>query len=231
MKKIAINILMCFMTGLIHSQNTATAKAIDKADWERILTASVQQQAGIEYPIFKVFQFKDSKGVGLVVLTESKEHENTKGEPINSAVTAFMLRGSGSLYDVEWENRHYISKNFQEERSIWFWSKYIECRDIDQDGESETILVFGTSGVNGFDDGRVFVEIYYKGKLISIEHQNAVKDFNRMTNISPEFYSIPKSIQNKVISKMKQMVASKQTIFPANWEQKMAMKKTDIQEQ
>ena len=36
------------------------------------------------------------------------------------------------------------------------------------------------------------------------------------------------SVQNKVIYKMKQMETAKQTIFPNNWEQKMATKKTII---
>jgi hypothetical protein len=48
--------------------------------------------------------------------------------------------------------------------------------------------------------------------------------------INPAFYKLPSAIQDKVKYKMKQMVSAKQTIFPNNWEQSMAMKKTEIRE-
>lgn len=219
---------MVLVTAFSYAQDKTIAHSINKQGWEEELTPAVQIEMGIEYPIFKVYEFEDSKGPALVVLTESNESKNAKGEPVNSAVTAFMLRGSEGNFTKEWENTHDISKDFQEESSIWYWSKYFECSDADKDGESETFLVFGTAGMNGFDDGRVFIEIYYKGKLYSIEHQNAVKDMGRMLNISPGLYKLPQAVQNKVIYIMKQIETAKQTIFPNNWEQKMAMKKTDI---
>ena len=230
MKKIFISLATCLIIGSCTGQEANPATAITQQAWEAQLPANVQLELGIEYPIFKVFQFADNKGSGLVVLTESNEDENEKGEPINSAVTAFMLRGSNGDFKKVWENTHDITKDLQTESSIWYWSKYFETSDVDQDGEAETFLVFGTAGDNGFDDGRVFIEVYYKGKLFSIEHQNAVKDMDRITSISPALYTLPQSIQSKVIAKMKQMVAAKQSIFPNNWEQKMASKKTVIKE-
>ena len=230
MKKIIISLATIFAATISFAQDATIAHSINREAWEEALDIATQIQVGIEYPIFKVYEFEDSRGPALIVLTESNESKNAKGEPINSAVTAFMLRGSDDLYDKEWENTHDISKDVQSESSIWYWSKYFDCMDVDKDGESETFLVFGTAGDNGFDDGRVFIEIYYKGSLISIEHQNAVKDMNRILLISPEFYTIPKAVQDKVKYKMKQMVTAKQAIFPNNWEQSMAAKKTEIRE-
>jgi hypothetical protein len=228
MKKILISFATFFAVANGFAQDATIAHSINKESWEEELDVASQIQVGIEYPIFKVFEFEDSRGPALIVLTENNIGKNAKGEPINSAITAFMLRGSDGLYDKEWENTHDITKDVQSESSIWYWSKYFDCMDVDKDGESETFLVFGTAGDNGFDDGRVFIEIYYKGSLISIEHQNGVKDMERITLVSPEFYMIPQSVQNKVIYKMKQMETAKQTIFPNNWEQKMATKKTII---
>ena len=230
MKKILTGFALLFVFALIYSQDATIAHSINREGWEEELPANVQVELGIEYPVFKVYEFEDSNGPALIVLTESNEDKNAKGEPINSTVTAFMLRGSEGNYEKVWENTHNITKDHLSESSIWYWSKYFETSDADKDGESETFLVFGTAGDNGFDDGRVFMEVYYKGKLYSIEHQNAVKDMDRITSISPGLYTLPQSVQNKVIYKMKQMVAAKQAIFPNNWEQKMAAKKTIIRE-
>ena len=230
MKKIFISLATCLIIGSCTGQESSPAKAMTQQAWDVQLPANVQLELGIEYPIFKVFEFADNKGKGLIVLTESNEDENEKGEPINSAVTAFMLRGTNGKFKKVWENTHDITKDVQSESSIWYWSKYFETSDVDKDGEAETFLVFGTAGDNGFDDGRVFIEVYYKGKLISVEHQNAVKDVDRILSVSPALYTLPQSIQNKVMEKMKQMVAAKQSIFPNNWEQKMASKKTVIKE-
>ena len=230
MKKIFIGFTTFFGVAIAFAQDASIAHSINREAWEEEITPAVKADLGIEYPIFKVFDFVDSKGPALVVLTESNESKNAKGEPINSAVTAFLLRGSEGNFTKEWENTHDISKEVQKEKSIWYWSKYFDCLDVDKDGESETFLVFGTAGINGFDDGRVFIEIYYKGNLVSIEHQNGVKDMERILLITPKFYQLPNSVQDKVKYKMKQMVTAKQTIFPNGWEQKMAGKKTEIRE-
>ena len=166
----------------------------------------------------------------MIVLTESNESVNTKGEPVNSALAAFLLRGSNGNFEKEWENTHDIKKDKQNEKSIWYWSKYFECSDANKDTESETFLIFGTSGENVFDDGRVFIDIYYKGQLISIKHQNSVTDLDRITLINPVFYKLPQAVQDKVIYKMKLMINAKQAIFATNWEQNMANKITEIRE-
>ena len=230
MEKILISLVSVFAITWSCAQDNHIAHTINQQAWEEEISPAVKIEMGIDLPIFKVYQFEDSKGDGMLVLTESNESKNAKGEPVNSTVTAFMLRGSEGNFTKEWENTHDISKDVQNDKSIWYWSKYIDCMDVDKDGESETVLVFGTSGMNGFDDGRVFLEIYYKGKLISIEHQNAVKDMDRILLISPAFYKLPAALQDKVKYKMKQMMTAKQTIFPNNWEQKMAKKSTIIRE-
>lgn len=230
MRKILISLLSVFALSMSCAQDKHIAHSINRESWEEEISPAVMAEMGMDFPIFKVYQFEDSKGEGTLVLTESNESKNAKGEPLNTTVMAFMLRGSDGNFTKVWENVHDISKDVQNEQSIWYWSKYVECMDMDKDGESETILVFGTSGQNNFDDGRVFIEIYYKGNLISIEHQNGVKDLERITLINPAFYKLPSAIQDKVKYKMKQMVSAKQTIFPNNWEQSMAMKKTEIRE-
>ncbi|MFC6267396.1 M949_RS01915 family surface polysaccharide biosynthesis protein [Frigoriflavimonas asaccharolytica] len=230
MKKMIISFAVFFAVASCFAQDKSIAHSINKAAWEEEISPEVMAEMGIEYPIFKVFQYEDLKGEAMIVLTENNVSKNSKGEPVNTAISAFLLRGSNGNFTKEWENSHDISKDAQSESSIWYWSKYFDCMDVDNDTESETFLVFGTAGDNGFDDGRVFIEIYYEGKLISIEHQNAVKDMDRILLISPDFYKLPGVVQEKAKYKMKQMVTAKQAIFPNNWEQKMAAKKTEIRE-
>ena len=230
MKKILISLATFLAVANGLAQDKSIAHSINRESWEEEISPAVMVEMGIEFPIFKVFQYEDLKGEGMIVLTENNVSKNAKGEPINTAISAFMLRGSNGNFTKEWENLYDISRDEKDETSIWYWSKYFDCMDVDNDTESETFLVFGTAGKNGFDDGRVFMEIYYEGKVISIEHQNAVKDMNRVLMISPDFYKLPGVVQEKAKYKMRQMVTTKQAIFPNNWEQSMAAKKTNIKE-
>uniref|UniRef100_UPI00404972F8 M949_RS01915 family surface polysaccharide biosynthesis protein n=1 Tax=Flavobacterium sp. TaxID=239 RepID=UPI00404972F8 len=217
--------------GCGYAQNVSTAQPVNEEVWKKVVTEEIKQEMGIKYPVFKVFQFQDTKGVALIVLTESNDTVNAKAEPINTTVAAFLLRESDGNFKKEWESKYSIANNLQNESSIWYWSKYFECIDVDNDGEFELFLVYGTAGINGLDDGRVFIELFHKGKSSTIAHQNAINDSFRITTISPSFYTLPKEVKNKGIQKMQLMVTAKQAIFPTNWEENMAKNQVEINEQ
>ena len=95
---------------------------------------------------------------------------------------------------------------------------------------ADLIIVYGTTALNGYDDGRIKIIIYYKGQKIAIRHQNGMLDFERETIIDKAFYSLPTGLQSAVKQKMELMQKNNQAIFPAGWQLAMKNKKTTINE-
>ena len=91
-------------------------------------------------------------------------------------------------------------------------------------------MVYGTSGDNGLDDGRLKILVYFKNKKFAVRHQNGVLDFERNTRIDSAFYLLPGEIINSVTSIMKNIIDNDQAIFPNGWEKAMDGKKTYIEE-
>ena len=117
-----------------------------------------------------------------------------------------------------------------EEKSIWFWSKYIELNDIDGDKIIEPIITYGTSGINGTNDGRIKILTYYKNNKSAIRHQNGILDPERNTKPDKEFYELPSQIQIRVKEIMKGMTLDNNAIFPYGWEEAMMNKKLAFDE-
>ena len=102
--------------------------------------------------------------------------------------------------------------------------------DFDKDGLIDPIIIYGTSGNNGTEDGRIKILIYYKGKKHAIRHQNGSLDFERNTQVDADFYNLPISIQKHVRKVMKKMTDNNHAIFPYGWEENMDAKKTYFDE-
>ena len=66
--------------------------------------------------------------------------------------------------------------------------------------------------------------MYYKGKKIGIRIQNGVLDDERNFSVDADFYSLPKKIQDKILSQMNFMVENNHSLLPYGWQKKMAKK-------
>lgn len=53
-----------------------------------------------------------------------------------------------------------VANKDEMEASIWFWTNYSGFADLDKDGLIDPILIYGTSGMNNTDDGRVKILTY-----------------------------------------------------------------------
>lgn len=88
------------------------------------------------------------------------------------------------------------------ESTIWFWTSDISFKDYDGDGLIEPVIVYGTWGINGYDDGRVKIIIFYKGKKVAIRHQSSVLDGGRSTEYDAAYESLPKKLKEDLEVKM-----------------------------
>lgn len=218
-----------FWTSFGFSQTNSTSRILEDNQVDSIFTKVIKTQLNINYPIFRVYQYNDASGNHFFVLTENKAEDNKNTDTIQG----FNILETNGKLKIEWHLTDFILKNGNEnseEFSIWFWTKYISFTDINNDGLIDPIIVYGTTGINGTDDGRVKILTYYKGEKRAIRHQNGVLDFERHTQVDSLFYELPDIINEYVKSLMKKMTENNHTIFPHGWETAMKNKELKFDE-
>ncbi len=191
-----------------------------------IFTENKKEQLGIEFKIWKVYDYKDKTGNYYLVLTENKSDEN-EGARDNLSIKAFNFKIENEIWKKTFETNDFKENH---ENGIWFWTRYIYTEDFDNDGIVEPFIIYGTSGMNNYDDGRIKILIYHKGKKVGVRIQNGVLDDERNMKIDKEFYSLPKKIQEKVLEQMNAMVNNNHSILPYGWQEKMKKKMLFIEE-
>lgn len=191
-----------------------------------IFTEKKKKQLGIEFKIWKVYDYKDKTGNYYLVLTENKSDEN-EGARDNLSIKAFNFKIENEIWKKTFETNDFKENH---ENGIWFWTRYIYTEDFDNDGIVEPFIIYGTSGMNNYDDGRIKILIYHKGKKVGVRIQNGVLDDERNMKIDKEFYSLPKKIQEKVLEQMNAMVNNNHSILPYGWQEKMKKKMLFIEE-
>lgn len=209
------------------NENNSKYKTISEEKINEIFTKEKRKELGINFNIWKVYDYKDKTGEYYLVLTENKFREPAGGNVFNNSIKALNFKRQENRLIKTFETNDTKGK---EEASIWFWTRYIYIEDFDNDGIIEPMVIYGTSGYNGYSDGRIKILLYYKGKKIGVRIQNGVLDDERNFSVDANFYTLPKKIQDKIIEQMNLMVENNHSILPYGWEKKVAKKMTFIQE-
>ena len=231
MTRIILSILTVVLFNTIYAQKpVATPGILSSKQIDMIFPDSVKHRLGITYPVYRVYQYSDRSGKYYCILTESSDSVNHKGDTLNHFIRAVTCKiGSGGLEKIR-EMNDQVTEGPNEEDNIWFWTKYIEFADYDNDGLVEPLIIYGSTGMNGHDDGRIKFLIYYKDQKIAIRHQNGVLDFERETRVDKGFYLLPLRLQSSVKQKMGEMEKRDQAIFPRGWQAAMKERKTVFNE-
>jgi hypothetical protein len=192
---------------------------------ELIFNDSIKTLFKIDLPIFKVYQYKQHEDTALLVLTESNTSRfyDTIAPP-NTQIKAYSFNRKNGKLALNWEIKDFCRKENQElegEENIWFWTKYLSISDLNQDKIIDPIIVYGTFGINGYDDGRIKILIVNQNKKIWIRHQNGILDFERNTQVDMAFYSLPLEIQNHVKTIIEDLIENEFAIFPYGWQEAM----------
>lgn len=218
-----VKYFICFLltffnlTLLEAQQKSSASELLTHKQIETIFTDSIKKEFKINYPIFKVYKYTDKSGNFLCILTESNDSIVNNKDTFNHSIKAINLKIDKNNLVKVWELNDNTIKNEKEENSIWFWTSYFDFKDFDNDGLVEPIIVYGTSAMNGFDDGRIKFITFYKGQKIAIRHQNGVLDNERQTQIDKAFYSLPQKLKDNIKSKMTLMEKQNKAIFTATW--------------
>ena len=219
---------VCFLN-INAQQKRIITEILTSKQITELFSEPVRSSLNITFPIFRVYKYTDKADILYCVLTESQDKINAGKDTLNSQIKAIQVKSENDQFIKLWEINDQLIKD-KEEKSIWFWTKYADFKDADADGLADPIIVYGTTALSGYDDGRIKIIIYHKGQKIAIRHQNGVLDFERETSVDKAFYALPAPLQTAVLQKMELMQKNKQAIFPAGWQLAMKNKKTTINE-
>ena len=211
----------------VSTEQNSKYKTLSEEKIKEIFTDLKRKELGINFRIWKVYDYADKTGKYYLVLTEDGDAKNAEKYPMNTAIKAFNFKIDGKVWTKIFETN---DTKHPEETSIWFWTRYVYVEDFDNDGIIEPIIFYGTNGYNGYDDGRAKILLYYKGKKIGIRIQNGVLDDERNFSVDADFYNLPKKIQDKIFEQMNFMVENNHSILPYGWQKKVAKKMTFINE-
>ncbi len=224
MKKIILSLAIIAMALFAEAQ-TANSKVLTNAEVNKIFTESTKRLFEINYPIFRVYQYKNNNYKFYLTLTESIDEVNGK-DSISKNIKAFIFKEYNEELNKEQEINDNIIPTQNEEYNISFWTKYTS---FEKTGATVVpIIVYGTKGMNNYMDGRIKIIIIYNNQKIAIRHQNAVLDGERLTKIDKAFYNLPANIQNATKNKLKEMEKANHAILGHNWEAQMKNKKFEI---
>ncbi|PVH25954.1 hypothetical protein DC487_08520 [Sphingobacterium corticibacter] len=223
MRLLLIGFAFLLCSGQSFSQtNRVHTTIVSVAETKSLLNDSICQSLGITYPIFRVYRYTDVTGTNYSVMTESNDLITADGDTVSTKIKVLhLLEERGQLRRL-WEVNDQIK---EEETFIRIWTKFVDFGDHDNDGIIEPILVYGTSALNGYDDGRIKILICGKAQKIGIRHQNGVLDDERMTTVDATFYHLPISIQDAVREKIVLLEENDLAIFPYGWQDAMKQKK------
>ena len=208
------------------------ANMLPKPKAAKVFNGDVKSKLGITFPVVRTYSYTDTSGKYYMVLTE-KFDGIKDGDTVHKTIKAFNFKSTAAGPEKQWEVNDATEKaqpDYEGETSMWFWTKFCVFQDIDKDGIADPILVYGTTALNGTDDGRVKILVYYKGKKIVIRHKNGTLDDERNTQVDAAFYSLPMVLQNQVTYLMKQIMENGVAIFPYGWEKNMKKHKLEFSE-
>lgn len=222
MRQLLFVFAFLFFCGKSFSQGkNVHATIVNAEEAKLLLNDSIRESLGIIYPIFRVYKYTDVTGTNYSIMTESNDLITADGDTVSTKIKVLhLLEERGQLRKL-WEVNDQI---LEEETFIRIWTKFVDFGDHDNDGIVEPILVYGTSALNGYDDGRIKILICGKAQKIGIRHQNGILDDERMTTVDATFYRLPISIQDAVRAKIVLMEEIDLAIFPHGWQDAMKQK-------
>jgi len=229
-KTFTLFISLACLTNAFAQSTAITSNILTSKQVTELFTDSVRKALNITFSIFRVYKYTDKSGAFYCILTESRNEITANKDTLNYKIKAVTVKPDNNSFTRIWEINDNIIRNDNDESSIWFWTKYIDFKDYDGDGLSEPVIIYGSSGANGYSDGRIKFIIYYRGQKIAIRHQNGVLDFERETQVDKMFYELPQALQAGIMHKMELMIENNQAIFPRGWQTAMKNKKAVFNE-
>mgnify|MGYP000170966827 CR=1 FL=1 len=221
-RKTLIVLFLSTISNLGFGQDSTLVKnQMSVGEIDSIFTDSIKNKFKINYKVYRAYKYKDKIGNHIILMTE-KVAKIKKLETYYDTIIAYHFIVLKERLVLKWTVKDFIIKEeYSMEHSINFWTKYFAIDDYDGDGNVDPILVYGSFGANGTDDGRIKILIFYKGKKRAIRHHNGTLDSERNTQVDKAFYQLPIEIQKRVKLIMVEITKNDHGIFPYGWQDAM----------
>ena len=204
---------------------------LPQSNLKSVLNDSLRKEFNLQNTNSSVYSYRDTAGQSFLIVSQNIKKVTDEKDTLYDNLRFINIRNSKKGFVKVWDIVDNIEKtNEINESSIWFWTKFAEFTDVDKDNFIDPIVVYGTLGKNGTDDGRVNIIVFYKGKKITIKHQNGIIEVDRITQIDEGFYKLPTVLQDQVKSIMKKIASKDLAAFPSNWEDSMKKHKLKLTE-
>ncbi|MBS1563515.1 MAG: hypothetical protein JST39_03965 [Bacteroidetes bacterium] len=181
----------------VHSMLPAqTTRVLSRGVTDSLFTEAKKKELDIRYSIWKAYQYSDKGGRYYLVLSEKNIIVPGKDTTITN-IEGFCLQDAQGQLVQRWKLKDLIDST---EKSIWFWTKYIEVKDIDGDGYVEPLVIYGSSGKSDVDGGysRLKLLLYYKGNKIGMRFMKPVGDQQRQVQRDKAFSTLPPAVQSHI---------------------------------
>lgn len=157
-----------------------------------------QQKLGnfSEFPIYRVYEYKDKGGIYELVLFENQKSIFEK-DTLNTKITAVCAINDHGDFVKKWTITDLIEETEPKETDIWFWTKYCKMRDLDDDGYIEPIIVYGSRNEDG-EIRRVKIITVYKNKKYVIRAVECVLDDCRSFKKDNDWNLLPQKVKTYV---------------------------------
>lgn len=206
--------------------DTTVSRQLSKKEIATIFTEKRQIKLGLSNKIYQVYSYKDTADEYFLVLTDHIAETTPEKDTLYDNIYALNLINKNYRFKKKSTIQGEIKDEW--ETSIGFWNQYCQLTDLNNDGIIDPILVYGTTGQNQYEDGRVRIMTYYNRRRVSIKHQNSEIEDGRLTKINENLYTFPEEIQEAVKEKMRQMIKNGHATFTKGWEKEMKKKATRL---
>ncbi|HSC40038.1 MAG TPA: hypothetical protein VLD19_19275 [Chitinophagaceae bacterium] len=205
-------VLVCLVS--VHILAAQTSRILPKAATDSLFSEQRKKELDIKYPIVRAYQYSDKSGRYYLALTERSLPLLNGKDTLVTHIEAFCLQDDNGRLVQKWKMKDAMDTT---EYKIWFWTRFMEVKDLDKDGYIEPLLVYGSTNIAEEGQGRrVKILLYYKGNKIAVRAvPGATDDDPRTLQIDKEFSTLPPPIQSYLHTLMRHMNREyEQYLFP-----------------
>lgn len=221
-----IKIIMFLILGINIFATEATYYKLNSEEIKKIFLRTNKNIKSDE-KIERVLKYSDINGEHYLIFT--KVIYKKDGKVYNKILKVYNYLFLNGVYKLKWMINDFILKNKDEDHIEFFYDNLV-IGDYNNDKLSDIIISYGTYGLNGIDDGRTNIFVFYKNKKYGIRHKNSISDYERVTTVDKNFYKLPKSLIKTTIKIMNNLEEEKGIIFPNDYYKKIEEKNRIIRE-
>jgi len=172
-----------------------TARILTRQSTDSLFPDEKKKALDIKYAIWRAYQYDDKSGRYYIVLSERDVIVPGKDTLVTN-IEGFCLQENSGQLSQKWKLKDAVDSA---ESSIWFWTKFSEVKDIDGDGYTDPLIIYGSNGKDEQADyHRLKILLYYKGNKIALRLATSGSGEQHSVQRDKAFSTLPPAIQSHI---------------------------------